>query len=208
MSSAMAWRAASLISCGAAKSGKPCDKFTAPCFIARRVISRITDSVNCSAFAESMRREICAIVESGAVIEPSQATKWRAQARAPRQHYLLRNLLRNLLLSSAGFVCRRLRGHAGLPINHPVELGVTQDDLHVFAGFSERNGFDELGNLFVVAFGFPGRNPVLSGVVRGRGSFGRTELLDKVRNVYHSQLDVVVGIEELVLHVANFDLPG
>src|SRR6266852_4330121 len=71
MSSAMALRAASLISSGAAKSGNPWDRLTAPCCKARRVISRITDSVNCSAFAESMRREICAIERSGAVIAPS-----------------------------------------------------------------------------------------------------------------------------------------
>src|ERR1700686_4351756 len=56
MSSEMAWRAASLISAGAAKSGKPWERLTALCFMARRVISRMTDSVNCSAFAESMRR--------------------------------------------------------------------------------------------------------------------------------------------------------
>src|SRR5277367_89684 len=55
MSSAMACRAASLISAGAAKSGKPCDRLTALCFCASRVISRMTDSVNCSALAESMR---------------------------------------------------------------------------------------------------------------------------------------------------------
>src|SRR5271156_5912338 len=42
----MARFAASLISAGAAKSGKPCARFTAPHFSARRVISRITDSVN------------------------------------------------------------------------------------------------------------------------------------------------------------------
>src|SRR5258707_11149492 len=76
MSSEIAWRAASLISSGAAKSGNPCDRLTALCFSARRVISRITDSVNCSAFAESMRREICAMERSGAVIAPSQNTQF------------------------------------------------------------------------------------------------------------------------------------
>jgi len=64
MSSEMACRAASLISAGAAKSGKPCERFTALCFNASRVISRITDSVNCSALAESMRRAICVTVDS------------------------------------------------------------------------------------------------------------------------------------------------
>src|SRR5260370_14535270 len=72
MLSEMGLRAACLISSGAAESGKPCERLTAPCFRARRVISRMTDSVNCSAFAESMRREICAIETSEAVIAPSQ----------------------------------------------------------------------------------------------------------------------------------------
>ena len=53
---------------GAAKSGKPCARLTASCFSARRVISRITDSVNCSAFAESMRRPSWAMVVSGVVM--------------------------------------------------------------------------------------------------------------------------------------------
>src|SRR6202048_4387859 len=62
MSSEMACRAASLISAGAAKSGKPCDRFTALYCSARRVISRITDSVNCAALAE--RRSLVAMARS------------------------------------------------------------------------------------------------------------------------------------------------
>src|ERR1700722_16398789 len=52
MSAAMASCAARLISAGAGKSGKPWDKLTALWRIASRVISRITDSVNRSAFEE------------------------------------------------------------------------------------------------------------------------------------------------------------
>src|SRR5262252_3353119 len=178
----MALRAASLISSGAGKSGKPCERFTAPCFMARRVISRMTDSVNCSAFAESMRREIWAIVESGAVIAPSrrriQMSKGTTQ-RAP---------VRKLQYASlAGVAGGRLRGHARLPINHPVELGVTQDDLHVFAGFGERDGLDEFGTLFVIALAFPGGNSVFAGIVSGRGSFWRAELLHQVGDVNHAE---------------------
>src|SRR6185436_13750461 len=44
-----------LMSAGAAKSGNPCDRLTAPCFNASRVISRITDSVNELAFFETRR---------------------------------------------------------------------------------------------------------------------------------------------------------
>src|SRR5579862_1724667 len=46
-SAATACCAACLISGGAEKSGNPCARFTAPCSIACRVISRITDSVKC-----------------------------------------------------------------------------------------------------------------------------------------------------------------
>src|SRR5579875_11158 len=49
----MASCAARLISSGAEKSGKPCERFTALCAIARRVISRITDSVKRAAFSDS-----------------------------------------------------------------------------------------------------------------------------------------------------------
>src|ERR1700719_1633803 len=48
MSAAIASCAARLISAGAGKSGKPCDRFTALCSRAWRVISRITDSVKCA----------------------------------------------------------------------------------------------------------------------------------------------------------------
>ncbi len=52
MSSRMAWQAASLISAGAAKSGKPCARFTASWRMASRVISRMTDSAKVSALRE------------------------------------------------------------------------------------------------------------------------------------------------------------
>src|SRR5262249_28728038 len=48
----MASAAAFFRTSGAAKSGKPCDRLIALCSIARRVISRITDSVNCAALDE------------------------------------------------------------------------------------------------------------------------------------------------------------
>src|SRR5580658_5789510 len=63
MSAAMASCAARLISAGAGKSGKPCERFTALCFSARRVISRITDSVKRSAFAE--RRGLGCVLATG-----------------------------------------------------------------------------------------------------------------------------------------------
>src|SRR5258708_39098775 len=56
-SSAIACIATRLTSSGAAKSGNPCERLTAPYFIASRVISRITDSVNWLALRET-RREI------------------------------------------------------------------------------------------------------------------------------------------------------
>src|ERR1700735_3885334 len=52
----MATPAACLISAGAAKSGNPCARFTAPYSIACRVISRITDSVKCETL--SLRKDL------------------------------------------------------------------------------------------------------------------------------------------------------
>src|SRR5476649_421048 len=54
----MAAHAASLIAAGAGKSGKPCDRLTPPYIWFRRVISRMTDSVNCVAFFEPVSLDI------------------------------------------------------------------------------------------------------------------------------------------------------
>src|SRR5579864_4889472 len=54
MSAAMASRAACLISAGAGKSGKPCERLMALYWSARRVISRMTDSVNWPALTERL----------------------------------------------------------------------------------------------------------------------------------------------------------
>src|SRR6202035_3558457 len=86
MSSEMACRAASLTSMGAGKSGKPCERLTALCFSASRVISRMTDSVNCSAFAESMRRAICATEDSGAVITLKSKVYGRREKKQRRKN--------------------------------------------------------------------------------------------------------------------------
>ena len=69
MSAAIARIATCLMSSGAAKSGNPWERFTAPCFIASRVISRITDSVNELAFAEMrLRVEIAGVVMTVCVL--------------------------------------------------------------------------------------------------------------------------------------------
>src|SRR5579863_539190 len=65
MSASMASCAARLICAGAGKSGKPCERLTALWRMARRVISRITDSVNCSALRESVGL-VAAVRPSGA----------------------------------------------------------------------------------------------------------------------------------------------
>src|ERR1700674_2395926 len=206
MSSEMALRAASLISSGAAKSGNPWDRLTAPCFKARRVISRMTDSVNCSAFAESMRREICAIERSGAVIAPSQNDEIESLgAHIPRPCMERPWHTDN---ASTGVASGGLRSHARLPINHPVDFGVAQDHLHIFSSFSERNGLDELGDLIVIALGFPGGDAVFAGVISGGRVFQRTRLAYQACNIKHAKFNVVVWLEEFIFRVADFELLG
>src|SRR5690348_3906775 len=60
----MAARAASFTSAGAGKSGNPCARLTALYCSARRVISRITDSVKYSAFSESINRAVLAMLSA------------------------------------------------------------------------------------------------------------------------------------------------
>jgi hypothetical protein len=57
-SALMAAHAASFTTAGAAKSGTPRDSYTPPCNSKRRVISRMTDSVNCVAFFEPVSFDI------------------------------------------------------------------------------------------------------------------------------------------------------
>src|ERR1051325_11437092 len=54
-----------LMSSGAGKSGKPCERLTAPYFRASRVISRMTDSVKRLAFSETWRCSLLAGVGMG-----------------------------------------------------------------------------------------------------------------------------------------------
>src|SRR5260370_41331396 len=154
MSSEMAWRAASLTSAGAAKSGKPCERLTALCFRARRVISRMTDSVNCSAFAESVRRATWDMVESGRELikpmllgiqqETQPQEKIKKASESPRPPHLPVICLCTRLAAGSGG-----RGRTAGPVNHPVDFGIAQDDLHVFASLREGNRFHELGNLLI-----------------------------------------------------------
>src|SRR5258708_10949506 len=140
MSSEMAWRAASLTSAGAAKSGKPCERLTALCFRARRVISRMTDSVNCSAFAESVRRATWDMVESGRELikamllgiqqETQPQEKIKEHPRKSEVATFARDRPCALLAAAAG---SGGRGRTAGPVNHPVDFGIAQDDLHVFA---------------------------------------------------------------------------
>src|SRR5262245_47850515 len=58
MSALIAAHAASLMAAGAGKSGKPCDRLTPPYRWLSRVISRMTDSVNCVAFFEPVSFDI------------------------------------------------------------------------------------------------------------------------------------------------------
>src|ERR1700692_1750492 len=183
MSSAMAWRAASLISAGAAKSGKPCDRLTAWCSSARRVISRMTDSVNCSALADNMRRASSPDVLV-ADLSPS---------------------LFSCLIQFAGFGAFFNPGATGSrsdrrtlcrprAINHPVDGGIAQDDLHVLARLGEGNGFDEFGYFLVIAFSLPKSDAIFAGIVGRGGVFRGARKADKIGDVQHPQLQVVVGV--------------
>src|SRR5271165_2160300 len=180
MSSEIAWRAASFTSAGAAKSGKPCERLTALCFIARRVISRITDSVNCSALAEIMLREIPAIFDSGVLMILRSS---RVEAiRIRRELAALRR--------GSGYWNIGLRAGS---INHPVDRGIAQYDLHVIASFRKWNGLDQLGDFVVLAFGLPERDAVFAGVVSRQRVFRSASKLHQPLEIEGAEFDVVLG---------------
>src|SRR6266511_3900983 len=65
--------AASTTSGGGSKSGKPWARLMAPCSSARRVISRITDSVNRDTRAEVRTEEVAPAGELAETVEGSMA---------------------------------------------------------------------------------------------------------------------------------------
>src|SRR5215471_12145826 len=58
MSALIALQAASFTAAGAGKSGNPCERLMPPLASLRRVISRITDSVNCNALREPVNLDM------------------------------------------------------------------------------------------------------------------------------------------------------
>ena len=76
----IAAQAASLRRSCAGKSGNPWARLMAPCSLATRVISRITDSVNCAALWEMGLLNISMLWE-GAPVASAQMFQWNARAR-------------------------------------------------------------------------------------------------------------------------------
>src|SRR5579864_5436238 len=130
----MASRAASLRIEDAGKSGKPCARFTALCWMARRDISRMTLSLSEAARWLWKRRRTSAGANGGdmfsGLIEPLGRGK-----------------------SRAGFDERRagIRFQRSLGVETTVHIGVAQHHLHVVAGLAERHGLDELGRLLKIS---------------------------------------------------------
>src|SRR5277367_481443 len=153
--------AARLISAGAGKSGNPCERFTAPWRSARRVISRITDSVKRSAFRESVG--LAARARSG----------W------------------------AGFICLS-------SIKPAINVRVARHDLHVLSRLGERNRVHEFGGLAVRLPRRPKHDAVFSGVVRGQRGFGVAELFFQSSDIHGSEPDIVIGVRETCMGIANF----
>src|SRR5260370_18417129 len=119
------------------------------------------------------------------------------------RHYKERS--RNTDNSSARVASGGLRCHTRLSINHPVDFGVAQDDLHIFASFREWNGFDELGNFIVAALGLPGSDAVFAGVISSGRVFQRTRLTHQARNVNLATPNVVVRPQSSFLRLPAFD---
>ena len=102
---------------GAGKSGKPCDKLMLPWRSERRVISRMTDSVNRSAFAELRTLDMATIIrarERAGEWVRKKAGSGRGERGGRRPRYLVG------AREDRGHGC--LKRPAGLGINVAVDL--------------------------------------------------------------------------------------
>src|SRR2546423_1273378 len=105
----MACIATRLMSSGAAKSGKPCDRFTAPYFIASRVISRMTDSVNRLALRDT---EACLETTGTLILIEIPEVDW---TNALTRFGLWQARL-TLCCSAADYVAMKLSGKLGIAV--------------------------------------------------------------------------------------------
>src|ERR1700731_612977 len=122
MSAAIASRAACLISAGAGKSGKPCERLIALCWSARRVISRMTDSVNWPALAESLA--LTASARCGLAGFILHSVNLAINFRVARDNFdiLARLGERNRVHKFRDFAIRL----AGVPLPHAVFAGIVR----------------------------------------------------------------------------------
>src|SRR6267142_1649960 len=109
---------------------------------------------------------------------------------------------------SARLLRSGLCGYARLTVNQPIDRGVAQDDLHVFARLREWNGFDEFGNLFVISLAFPRSDTVFARVVSGGRVLGSAHLAHQIGNVNHAYGKVEVRLEKFILGVTDLHLLG
>src|ERR1700689_2080985 len=85
-----------------------------------------------------------------------------------------------------------------------IHLRVAKNDLHVLAGFGERNGFHEFRNVVVFAFGLPELDAIFAGIVGGEGGFWAAELFEQVVHVESSEREIVLRIEKARARIAKF----
>src|SRR5215510_8894209 len=122
----IAAHAASFTTAGAGKSGNPCERLTPPYIWLRRVISRMTDSVNWVAFFDPVNLDM-----SGRRLNYEEGTR-----------NTLSQMISALPAGTQNFLFRdKLRFGA---IQPTVIFRRTQDPLHVVLRFRVRNIVDEL----------------------------------------------------------------
>ncbi len=85
---------------------------------------------------------------------------------------------------------------ATLAVQHPVVLRGAQDPLDVVLRLGERDVVDELVLIEPRPLGAPADDPVLAGVVAGKGVVGAAELFDQLGEVQRPHLDVRFGVGE------------
>src|SRR5208282_3077608 len=84
------------------------------------------------------------------------------------------------------------------PVELPVDTRIAQNSLHVFAGFGEGDGLDELLRIAVMTLSQPVAHAVRAGVVRGQGVFElAVVLVNHIFEVTRAEFYVYGGREKL-----------
>src|SRR5437867_5186999 len=207
----MAAMAEALTAAGAGKSGNPCDRLTPPCRSLSRVISRMTDSVNCVAFFDpvsfDMSSELMALRGLARLLflrgRRGNGRGLRGRRTLSRWLWSGRDSLPGRRAGvGGGVLARRIR-----TVAPAIVLRGGEELLHVVLGLWVGNVVDEFLELQPGSLAHPAADRALAGIVAGERQMQLAEFLDLFRQVRHPDADIRLRVREQPRRVRELERP-